>query len=235
MTFRALLEADLGKMAHSWVVRIWAGLMVAQTLVTLPAAANESSAAEGLAGILGTFPIIWSTFVIIISSGAVSSESGVVADSILSKAVTRYEYILAKLVARLLTVVGLYLAIALSAAYLLSRYAENNLSGTGTAWSVLITGMLLVLITSIAITLSTLFDRTLVAIVVTWLLWYAAGAIFALFQLEDISPLHIVDTLPDTLSGTFAAADQWRALLGFGAASAAVIAVAVWHFGRKDL
>jgi ABC-2 type transport system permease protein len=235
MAFRALLEADLGQMARSWAVRIWVVLMVAQALITLPIASNEGTAAEGLAGVLGTFPLLWSTFIIIISSGAVSSEAGVVADSILSKAVTRYEYILAKMTSRLITVVVLYLLIALLSAYLLSRYATDDLNRTGVTWGILTIGMQLVLLTSLAVTFSTLFNRTSVALMVTWFLWFGAGAIFALFKLENISPLHIVDRLSETLQGTYSTGDQWQALLAFGVAASGAISLAVLHFAHKDL
>lgn len=235
MAFRALLEADLASMARSWVVRIWLILMAAQALITIPISLSEESASESLAGLLGAFPVVWSIFAIMISSGAVSSETGVVADSILSKAVTRYEYILAKFASRLLTIVGLYLLVTLPAAYIIQRGATNGLSGTGVAWGVTLIGMTLVLLTSLAVTFSTLFNRTLVALVVVWFLWYVAGAIFALLEVEYMSPLHIVDRLPAMLDGDFSAGQQWRTLVGFLIPSLGVMALSVLHFARKDL
>ncbi|MBN1563528.1 MAG: hypothetical protein JXA10_06810, partial [Anaerolineae bacterium] len=90
------MEADLvNNIARSWAVRGWIGLMALQAIITVPSSTSDSTAADALAGLLGTFPLIWSLFIIVNTSGAVSAESGVVADSILSKSVTRYEYILA--------------------------------------------------------------------------------------------------------------------------------------------
>jgi ABC-2 type transport system permease protein len=235
MAFQALLEADLISLVRSWAVRIWLGLMTVQALITIPSAAHESTAAEALAGLLGTFPLIWSMFIIINTSGAVSSESGVVADSILSKAVTRYDYILAKMTSRLLMVISLYLMIVVPAAYLISRYGNGSLSRTGTAWGILLIGMTLVLLTILSVALSSLFNRTLVAVIVAWVLWYAAGGITALFQVEYLSPLHIVNSLPDLLVGDYSAGDEWRILLGFAVMSVVVVTVAVVHFARKDL
>jgi ABC-type transport system involved in multi-copper enzyme maturation permease subunit len=236
MAFWALLEADLKVMAGSWVVRIWGLLLIAQILVTIPTAATQGTAAISLSDLLGTFPLIWAIVVILNSAGAVSSETGVVADSILSKAITRYEYILAKLISRLLTNLLLYLISALTAAYLLSRYAiENNLDTTGAAYSISLIGMLMVLVTSLGVAFSTFFDRSAVAIVVTWILWMAAGGIFALFKLENLSPVHILDRLPDALAGEFSARAQWEALIGFTLASSVVIGAAIMHYARKDL
>jgi ABC-2 type transport system permease protein len=195
----------------------------------------DSSGADALTALLGAFPVIWSTFIIINTSGAVSSEAGVVADSILSKAVTRYDYILAKMAARLMMVIGLYLVITLPAAYLVSRYGQGSLDTGGTAWGITLIGMTLVLLTTLSVAFSTLFNRTLVALIVVWFLWYSAGGIAALFQVNDLSPLHIVDSLPDLLVGNYVAADEWHTLFGFLALSAVVIVVAVVHFAHKDL
>jgi ABC-2 type transport system permease protein len=235
MAFQALMQADLVSLARSWAVRIWLGLMALPAIVTVPSSTSDSTAPDALAGLLATFPLIWSLFIIINSSGAVSSESGVVADSILSKSVTRYEYILAKIASRLVMVLGFFLLITLPAAYLIARYGIGELARDGIVWSILIIGMMLVLLTSLAVALSTLFNRTMVAMIGTWGVWYAAGAITALFRVEFLSPLDIVDTLPTTLQGDYVASDQWRILAGFAVASATVISIAVLHFSRKDL
>lgn len=230
------MEADLvNSVARSWAVRGWLGLMVLQAIITVPSSTSEVTATDALAGLLGTFPLIWSLFIIVNTSGAVSSEAGVVADSILSKSVTRYEYILAKMASRLVLVIGAYLLITVPSAYLVYRYGFGDLSAQGVVWGVAAVGMTLVLLTSLSIALSTLFNRTMVAMIGTWTVWYAAGAITALFKVEFLSPLDIVDALPATLVGDYLASDQWRILIGFAIVSATVLATAVLRFSRKDL
>lgn len=196
---------------------------------------EDTIPSEALAGLLGTYPLIWSTFVILISAGAVASESGVVADSILSKSVTRYDYIFAKLGGRLLTVLGVYLAVALPTAYLIGRSEASDITGAGAAWGLLLTGMILVLITSVSVALSTLFNRTMVALVVAWILWYAVGGIFGVLEIAHLSPLLVVDSLPLILQDNYDTGDQWRTLGLFGAAALAVITFAAAYFARKDL
>jgi ABC-2 type transport system permease protein len=236
MAFWALMEADLvNNIARSWAVRGWLGLMTLQAIITVPSSTSDSTAADALAGLLGTFPIIWSLFIIVNTSGAVSSESGVVADSILSKSVTRYEYVLAKMASRLVLVIGAFLLITLPSAYLIYRYGIGKLDTEGVIWGVVLVGMMLVLLTALSVALSTLFNRTMVAMIGTWGVWYAAGAITALFQVEFLSPIDTIDALPMTLQGDYVASDQWRILIGFAVVSAAVMSIAVWHFSRKDL
>jgi hypothetical protein len=235
MPFLAILEADLVSMVRSWVVRIWVVLMAFEALLTIAQALEEGIAAEALANLLGTFPLVWSTFVIVISSGAVSSEAGVVADSILSKAVTRYGYILAKMASRLIAVLGLYTVIVIPPAYIIARNTEVVLSNAGIAWAILIIGMFLLLLTVLAVTFSTLFNRTLVAVVVVWILWYGAGAILALVGGEYLSPVHIIDNLPTLLQGDYSGRDQVRTIVGFATPSIVAMTMAIVYFGRKDL
>lgn len=204
-------------------------------LVTITAAMHEGPASEALAGLLSAYPLLWSTVAILISAGAVSSEAGVVADSILSKAVTRYEYILAKMVARLLTVVGLFVSVAIPAAVLIGRVEGSDLARTGVVWSIVLIAAILALITSLAVTFSTLFNRTLVAVVVTWFLWYISNFIFAVLEIEEFSPVHVVEQLPLMLQGDYHAPDLWRTLALFSGTAGAVISLAVQHFARKDL
>ena len=235
MAFSALLEHDLKTMTRSWVVRIWALLTIALALITIPAGLNEGPISEALAGLLGAYPIVWSTVAILTSAGAVSSEAGVVADSILSKAVTRYDYILAKFAGRLITVLGVYLLVVVPASYLFLRADISDLTRDGVLWGIALVGATLMLITSLAVTFSTIFNRSMVAIVVTWILWYVMGFIFALLEIEEFSPVHVVEEMPLTLQGDFHAPDLRRTLLLFSGTTSAVIALAVAHFARKDL
>lgn len=229
------MENDLNNMVHSWAVRIWLVLVALQALVTLPASMSEETPPQALANVLGTYPLIWSTFAIVISAGAVASEAGVVADSVLSKAVTRYEYILAKMLSRVLTVLGVYLLVAVPSALLAHRYDNGELTRAGMIWGVALIGSIMMLLTSLSVTFSTIFNRTLVAMMAAWFLWYVAGGIFAVLELEYLSPLHIVENLPDILQGVYSTSDQWRTLAVFTMGSFVITGLAALHFGRKDL
>lgn len=236
MAFLTLLEADLRRLARSWVVRIWLILtFLFAFLIVLSAPGEGLPASQALANLLGTYPLVWSTFVIVISAGAVSSQAGVLADSILSKAVTRYDYLLAKVSAHLLAVWSVYLAVVLPAAYVLTRYATDDLSARGVAWALLVVGAILFLLTALGVAFSTLFNRTLVAVVVLWLLWYAASTIFALLEVAYLSPLTVVEGLPAVLQGEYMVADQWQLLAGFGLPALLFLLLAVAYFARKDL
>lgn len=236
MPYLALLQADLTQMVKSWTVRIWLGLSALLALVSLPnALSSQTTSSESLASLLAVYPLVWSTFAIIVSGGAISSEAGLVADSVLSKSVTRYEYVLAKLTSRLVTVLGVYLVVVLPWALILLRQAQGDLVWNGVFWAVLLIGMSLCLLTSLSVALSALFNRTLVAVGVAWFLWYAASGIFAVLEVEYLSPGHIIEKLPATLQGDYGLADQVGVLLGLGLLSGVFVALAVLYFNRKDV
>ncbi|MGE3855411.1 MAG: hypothetical protein AB7G21_00490, partial [Dehalococcoidia bacterium] len=92
--FLAILRYDLGLLTRSWITRIWLPLLVAPALFLVAVAANEDElASETLAAYLAAVLIpISGLAVAVLSSSAVSGESGIIADGILSRSVTRSEY-----------------------------------------------------------------------------------------------------------------------------------------------
>ncbi len=63
----------------------------------------------------------------------------------------------------------------------------------------------------------------------------ARGGLLTLLEIEYLSPLLIIDSLPATLQGDYQTADQWRIVAGFGLPSVAVVLLAMGYFARKDL
>lgn len=236
MPFRAIMETDLRMMIRSWLVRIWLVLIGAQALFMIALSFDEETpTSETLAGVLGVFPLVWSTFVIIVSGGAVSSESGVVADSILSKAITRTEYILAKLASRLSIVLGSFLLATVPVAYIIVQNTSEKIDTGGLIWGFVVVGMMLLFLTSLAVAFSALFNRTLVAVVVVWFVWYIAGSVTALLQADYLSPLVIVDSLPFLMIGDYDSGELMRSSIGFLALSTGAIITTLLHFARKDV
>lgn len=236
LPFFAILETDLRLTMRSWLVRIWLVLIGAQTLFFIAVSSDSGMTKyEGLAALLGTFPLLWSTIIIVFSGGAVSSESGVVADSILSKAIRRRDYILAKLAARVGVVVGLFLLATIPAALILIQNARGPMDTIGFLWAYTLIGLMLILITSLAVSFSTLFDRTLVAVIVVWFVWYMAGTVTALFKAEYLSPLAIVDSLPSLIQGEYKTTTVLRSVIGYLVMASGAIGVALLHFTRKDV
>jgi hypothetical protein len=125
--------------------------------------------------------------------------------------------------------------VVLPAMFIIRQNTETALSTSGMIWSVLNIGLLLALLTSLSVMFSTVFNRTLVAVVVVWFIWYAAGALLSLVGGESLSPARIIENLPATLGGDYQSADQWRTTISFGLLSIGSMLIAVQYFSHKDL
>lgn len=236
MPFVALIQADMTLMLRSWIVRIWVGLTVIQVLITFPASLEvNQTASQALTEVLTAYPFIWSAFIIFISVGAVSSEAGVVADSILSKSVRRWQYIVARLLTRVLTVLLIFAAVVVPAIFLYANNMTNDLDTAGVMWGMSAMALLLTLTTALSITFSTIFNRTMVALVVMIVFWYFSSGLFAVLELEWLSSAELIIHMPETLQGERDTDILMQIVAAFGGLSLLTMLITISYFGNKDL
>jgi len=204
MGWSAVLRADLISLSKSWIFRIWLLLLLMSFFLVpvgmlLTSRSNPMPASVVLAAYLGIFINVWGTVIIVLSASSVSSEADIVADGILSRACTRTQYILAKLSARIIVVGGIYLVGAFAAAYAAWRYGINDVTWMTMLTGIAIVGTSLIMLVSLGVMMSVLFDNTIVSIVGLLLLWYVAGYIFAFAGAEYMSPSGLTASLPQIL------------------------------------
>ena len=115
LPYWAVYQADLSQTLRSWAYR-------ASVLIALSAAVGYLLYRVGVyreAGIIQPASNLisellrWSVLggvalVIVVTGGSISSERGILADSVLSRGISRYQYFLGKLHARLTTVAGTF-------------------------------------------------------------------------------------------------------------------------------
>ncbi|MDA7632575.1 hypothetical protein N8766_00565, partial [bacterium] len=103
-TLIVLVRGDLGSCARSWLVR---GFLVISTLVSILAMkgmqSDQAVASRMLETLYATYILIWMHGVIFIAGSALLREQDCLSDAILSRGITRGEYIGAKLFSRCLT------------------------------------------------------------------------------------------------------------------------------------
>ena len=204
MGWSALLQADLITLSRSWVVRIWALVLVLSFLFMLTSMLTANRivpipASNVLTAYLAIWLNVWSTVIIVISAGSVSLEADIVADGILSRACTRTQYILAKLAARALVIGGIYFICAGAAGYTCWRYAANDVTWWTMLTGIGIVGLALLMLVTLGVTLSVIFNNTIVSVIGLLLLWYVAGTIFAFVGAEYMSPTSLTQNLPQIL------------------------------------
>ena len=235
--FLAILRFDLGQLSRSWLVRIWIVLLIAPAgFLVVVSATEKELASETLRAYIGAVLAPLSALAVaVITSGAVVGETATVADSIMSRSVTRAEYLWAKIVSRLGVTMLIYFAIVVPFAYLVSRYATRDTTAGGVAAGVLMVGALLAFLAAFGIALSTLMRNVLMAVLVLLVTLVASGVVLQFLGLTWMSTTGVIEGLPDTFRGRTPMYDQIRVLVVFPVLTMIAIVVAMWGFRRKDL
>ncbi len=235
--FLVLLRYDLSQLGRSWIVRIWIVLLLVPAVFILGVAANEDElASESMAAYMAAVmaPLSWLA-VSILSASAVSGEAGVATDAILSKSVTRTEYISAKVVARVGVTILVYLAVMLPFTYLLRHYADPDTTGLGVVMGLLMVGTLLIFLAALGILLSTVFRNVQIAVLSALMSVLLSGLALQFLELNWLSTTAVINDLPDTFRGDTSTLTAIRVVIVFAALTVAAISSALWLFRQKDL
>lgn len=235
--FLAILRYDLGLLFRSWITRIWIPLLVVPALFLVVVAANEKElASETLAAYVTAVLIPISGLAIaVLGTGAISGESGVLADGILSRSVTRTEYISAKIVSRLGFAAAVTLAALIPFVYLIDRYAEPDTSWAGIFVGLAIVLLLLLFLGAIGITLSTMLSNVLLSTLILFLGVTLSGAALQFLGLTWMSATAVVVRLPATFRGDTNWWELFRVFLVFSTLTVTAVVTSFWVFRRRDL
>ena len=235
--FVAILRYDLGQLTRSWLVRTWVALLAIPAVFLIVVAANEGElASETMAAYLAAvYAPLSAVAIAVIAAGAINGESSVVADSVLSRSVTRTEYIAAKIAARLSVTMGIYFVLLVPFAYLIVRYAVSDTSVAGIAIGLLMVASLLIFVASVGMLLSTFMENILFAVLILLVGTLVSGVVLDFLGLSWMSTTAVVAQLPHTFRGETAIWQELRVLVAFSALSAAALFGSVWLFRRKDL
>jgi ABC-type transport system involved in multi-copper enzyme maturation permease subunit len=235
--FLAILRYDLGQLSRSWLMRIWVLLLaVPAGFLVVVSATEKELASETLALYLGAVLAPLSALAVaVITSSAVAGETATVADSIMSRSVTRSEYLWAKIISRLGVTLLVYGVIAVPFAYLVTRYATHDTSLAGVAGGLLMVGALLVFLAALGITLSTVMRNVLVAVLVLLSFVLTSGVVLQFLGLSWMSTTAVIEGLPETFRGRTPGVEQLRVLGVFSGLTVIAIITSLWGFRHRDL
>ena len=201
----AILRYELGSLWSGWLVRLWliaAGLVA---LLSLAAGWGQLSDAILISSLLFPF-LVFPWFLIIVLLGispVTGSRLDALADGILSRPITRYEYLLASWAARVLTVLGVFLLVIAPCA-LLAVFAQRPPEPDTVTWygaiaAAALISLVMVFLVSVGFLAGTLLRRPLVAAVVLIFVWYPINVVLHTFSLEEFSPISLNQALPTLL------------------------------------
>jgi len=232
--FFAMTQADLEGMVKSKIVWGWIAAALFLGIIRILGSQTMGASFTITEG-LSDFIFIWSMIIIGITGSAVSSESGELADSLLSKAVKRHEYILAKFCSRVALVFTIYLGISTVLAGLTMRIGVNDIEIYGLSFSILVVALVLIMLTTMGVTFSTIFPNTIVSIVALLVVWYSMTFFFSLIdEIKFLSPSYLIGELPKIIQGNWSGT-EWKIVSGFSLMCIAFLAVSLLYFSSKDV
>lgn len=197
MPYIAILQHDLKALWASKLVRLW--LVATAVLSVILTGSNWSNFQDGtlIASLLFPYLVFpWFFVIVVLGVSPVSgSQAEALADGILSRSVSRLEYLLATWSARVLLVWGVYLVVTVPLITLLilaKRPVPNDtVTIYGIVSSLFLVGLVQTFLVSLGFLMGTLLGRPLLAVVVLVFLWYPIGLILSVFSLEEFSPVSL--------------------------------------------
>lgn len=270
LPYWAVLQTDLRQTLRSWVYRLW-------VLVTVLAAAGFLLYRVGLqreAGLwqspanqaseLFRIVVVGSlALIVVLAVSGIGSERGTVADSVLSRGISRRQYYLAKWHARLVVVVATFAllggAVLTASHFLFDSDAKadrtpaadakaagprtggagadekSELSFAGGLAAVVIAAAVLAVIVSWGVAIGALTNSTVLGITVFWLVLYGTGFLLSLLPEPYPSPDRELARLKYVLKGQFNGAGVFNLVLAATGLSALAAAVGLQGFCRRDV
>jgi ABC-type transport system involved in multi-copper enzyme maturation permease subunit len=242
LPYWAVFQADLQHTMRSWVYRCWAFVstvaavgylmykfgVVRELKVTTPA--SELVRDLLCLTVLGNV-----TLILMMTVGSISSERGSLADSVLSRGISRWGYFLGKWHARLVSVLGTYLVI--TASVLVGSYylLHDDLSLVGSLLALATVTMLLAVVVTGGVTVSAMTNNTVVGLAVLWIILYGSGFALSLLPLQSFQPEFLLSLVQNVLRGHYNLTFLGRIMGGSAAACLIVAVVGMVAFSRRDV
>jgi hypothetical protein len=242
LPYWAVLQTDLRQTTANWVWRVWvfASIMAATLYLTHRFAVYREArfvqtVDKVVANLLHWTALGTVTLVVAFCSGAIATERGTLADSILCRGISRYQYFLAKLHSRLISVLGTYFVLTALVVGVASFAFPGLLTPTGCVAALAGLGAFLAAVVCFGVATSALCGSTVLSVSLLWIGLYTLG--FALTFLPDgyLTPDRMIDTLPKILQGLFIRDELYRSI-GYSLLAGTVAAgVGLVGFARSDV
>jgi ABC-type transport system involved in multi-copper enzyme maturation permease subunit len=243
LPYWAVFQADFKATLNSWIYRVWVllsmGVAVGYLLYRFGAKQVSGiiqSAPDAIGDLLHWVVYGSITLIIALTAGAICSERGTMADSVLSRGISRYQYFLGKWHSRLALVLATYfiqgLLVLVCGNFMLH---SESLTISGGAVALFTVASLLTFVVTFGVSVSAMSSNTLVSIAVVWMTLYGGG--FIMSQVPNVfpSPEHALQNLPMVLKGYY----DWNVLSRLISTSLGIsIGTALFgmfYFSRRDV
>jgi putative exporter of polyketide antibiotics len=242
LPYAAVMQADIHQTLQSWVYRIWLLTSVLAAVgyllyrLGLAQEAGIVQPASRLISDLLRWTVLGSaSLVVVLTAGSISSERGTMADSVLSRGISRYQYFLGKWHSRLVSVLSTFLLVGVAVLVASNFLLHEDLSLSGCALALCTVACLLAVVVTCGVTVSAMCNSTVMGIAILWVVLYGGGFALSLLPPRFPSPERALSSLPFLLRGYY---DLDRLLQFMGVScgvSLVTAAVGVIWFNRRDI
>jgi len=242
LPYWAVLQADFHQVIRGWVWRTWVVVCLLSTACWLVyrLGVHKETGLVQEASVYLTQLVRWMLLgsvglVVILAAGSISSERGTLADSILSRGISRRQYYLGKLHARTGAVLAGFFLVGLIATALGQFFLREDLDIKGCFVAMAEGGALLASLVSVGVMISAILNNTLVGIMAMWLLVYGGGAIVSM--IPNILPqVHLVwNRLPFVIKGHYNLENLGYVICFCVVVSVLTSLVGMLYFSRRDV
>jgi ABC-2 type transport system permease protein len=246
LPYWAVLQTDLRQTVRSWVYRLWVlmsvlaagGFLLYRVGLQQEAGLFQSAAAQ--CGELFRVMVVGSlALVVVLAVSAISAEKGTVADSVLSRGISRHQYFLAKWHARVIVVTATFAVLAaamlLGGSLLFKADTGTDLTFRGALTAIVAVAAVLAAIVSWGVVIGALSNGTVLGITVFWLVLYGVGFLMTLLPEPWPSPDRELGRLKFVLRGQFNEGMLSDLVFGSALACLAAAVVGLIGFSRRDV
>lgn len=235
--FFSLLQYDLTILVRSWVVRFWFLLTVIGGIAAILLSRNYADPSSFFASwALVLYAGLGSFVALVISASAISAERPFLGVAIISRGIAPTPYLLAKLASRSLCVLAMFLVVLAPTLFIVMlQGAHNDMVATGILLALTYWSLMLTVLVFQGITVSVMFNNTLLGVVVLGVFWYVSLLVLALAYAGELTPQGVLGGLPLVLQGESLMVEVYT-IVALGVTPLAVLPfVAVRVFGSRDL
>jgi ABC-type transport system involved in multi-copper enzyme maturation permease subunit len=243
LPYWAVLQADLAQTMQSWVYRVWVFvLLLSATGIILYryGLAKEAGIVQPWAQLMADL-FRWAllgsgSLVVVLTAGTISSERGTMADSVLSRGISRYQYFLGKWHSRLFSVLVTFLVLALAALIVGSTLLHDDpVNPLGAMWALGASVCLLAVVVTCGVAVSAIVNSTVLGIAVVWVLLYGGGFLLSLLPQSVLSPDRALARMDFILRGNYDVEGLARLMIACGVVSLLAAAIGMLHFSQRDI
>jgi ABC-type transport system involved in multi-copper enzyme maturation permease subunit len=242
LPYWAVFQMDMRQTARSWLFRVWilaavllgSGYLLHRWTIHEQAGIVQS-AATLMKEVIQIAILAGTSLVIVLTAGAISSDRGIMADSVLSRGISRYQYFLGKLHARLALILGSFLFVTIALLVSSSLLLQMDLSVLGALLALVVSAALLGIVITCGVTISSLCNSSLLGTALLLIGVYGVGVGLWFLEYGQFNPQRLNRMLPALLAGQYDFSVQlklvgWCALIGFVASLVGLV-----HFARRDV